>query len=101
MSMPRYAARRDGCEPDIIAAARQLGVRAWQLTTPTDWLVLIGGAWFPAEIKDPTKQGHKDEFTPQQQIFLTEALSGRGTVLIWHSIAEMIADVQRIRVTPR
>lgn len=98
MSMPRHAARRDTCESEIIDAARQLGVRAWQLTTPVDWLVLIGGLWFPAEIKDPAKAGRKDEFTPQQQIFLTEALNARGTVLVWHTVAEMIADVQRLRV---
>lgn len=101
MSMPKYAARRDAVESDIAAAALKLGVRMWQLSTPVDWLVLIGGRWFPAEIKDPSKQGHKDEFTPQQQIFLTEALNARGTVLVWHSIAEMVADVQRIRVSQR
>lgn len=99
--MPRHAARRDTCESEIIAAARQLGVRAWQLTTPVDWLVLVGGVWFPAEIKDPAKEGHKDEFTPAQQIFLTDAANSRGPVLIWRTVNDMIADVQRIRVTQR
>lgn len=101
MSMPRQAARRDACEPEIITAARKLGVRAWQLTTPVDWLVLVGGVWFPAEIKDPAKEGHKDEFTPQQQIFLTDAANARGQVLIWRTVNDMVADVQRIRVTQR
>lgn len=99
--MPRHAARRDACEPEIIAAARQLGVRAWKLTTPVDWLVLIGGRWFPLEIKAPEMRGKANEFTPSQAIFLTDAANVRGEVLIWHTIAEMVADVQRIRITPR
>lgn len=97
MSLPKYAARRDAVESDIAAAALKLGVRMWQLSTPVDWLVLIGGRWFPAEIKDPSKCGHKDEFTPQQQIFLTDADNARGQVLIWRTVNDMIADVQRIR----
>lgn len=97
MSMPKYAARRDAVERDIAAEAVKLGVRMWQLKTPVDWLVLIGGRWFPAEIKDPGKEGQKDEFTPQQQIFLTDAANARGEVLIWRTVADMIADVQRIR----
>lgn len=95
--MPRHAARRDACESEIISAARQLGVLAWQLRTPVDWLVLIGSRWFPAEVKSREMQGKANEFTPEQQIFLTDAANARGEVLIWRTVASMIADVQRIR----
>lgn len=99
--MPRHAARRDTCEPEIIAAARQLGVRAWKLTTPVDWLVLIVGHWFPCELKATEMRGRVHEFTPAQAIFMTDAANARGEVLVWHTVAEMVADVQRIRITQR
>lgn len=95
--MTRYALRRDGAEPEIIKAARQLGVCLWQLTTPVDWLSLIAGKWFPVEIKDAAREGHKNEFTPAQVAFSMECSHNNGPVLIWRSVADVIADVQRIR----
>lgn len=93
----RHAMRRDAVEAEIIKAARQLGVCLWQLTTPVDWISLIAGKWFPVEIKDAAREGHKNEFTPAQVAFFAESLRNNGTVLVWRSVADVIADVQRIR----
>lgn len=93
MSIKRYDAKRDANEPEIVAAARQLGVRLWQLDEPCDWMVLIGGVMYPAEIKSET-----GKLTPKQAIFRREVLDAGGTYITWRSVSEMIADVQRLRV---
>ena len=92
MSMPKYAARRDANEPDLITVAEQLGWRLWKMHKPADWLGLRRGVWFVVEIKNPDCQGHADEYTTQQKIFHRDVTNCGGKVLVWRTEADLLRD---------
>jgi hypothetical protein len=83
--MPKYAARRDAVEPEVIAFAKNLGWRFWQLGKPCDWLGLRRGVWHAIEVKNQNQQGHADEYTPDQKKFMTEVAACGGRVLVWRT----------------
>lgn len=92
MGMPKYAARRDKVEPEVIEFAGKLGWKFWELKTPCDWLGLRRGQWFTIEVKDPAKEGHADEFTQPQRAFLAEVARCGGRVLVWRSKEDVMRD---------
>lgn len=69
MSIPRYAAKRDNVEPDLIKALKKSGVSVERTDKPFDAVIRFRGRTELAEFKDPKKRGHKDEFTPAQNDF--------------------------------
>lgn len=92
MGMPKYAARRDVVEPELVKYARQFGWRLWKLDQPCDWLGLRRGVYYPIEIKDPAKQGHADEFTMDQKKFMAEVFAVGGRILVWRTKEDVMLD---------
>jgi len=92
MTMPRYAARRDNNEPEVIAFAKLIGWRLWSLGKPCDWLGLRRGAWHTIEVKNPNQEGHADEYTPDQRKFMAEVAACGGRVLVWRTKEDVMQD---------
>ena len=95
--MKRYAARRDNVELELIRFARQLGAWLVQTDWPCDWILWWRGHWELVEIKDPEKEGHKDEFTPAQWEFRKEAQERGARLVIWRRDADVLATLNATR----
>lgn len=100
MPTPRYAARRDNNEPELVTLATRLGWRLWKMHEPVDWLGLRRGKWHVIEIKNPDCEGHADEYTPQQRIFLRDVHNCGGRVLVWRTIDDVVSDSNSREQTP-
>lgn len=92
--MPRYAARRDLNEPELVRVARKLHWRLWKMHEPSDFLGLHRGVWHPIEIKNPEYEGQASEFTAQQKLFHTDVKNCGGRVLVWRTELDVINDSQ-------
>lgn len=64
--IPRYAARRDTTEPEIIMALEQMGFHVEQISAPgiPDLLMSRAGQWYVAEAKTG-----KSRLTKAQHVF--------------------------------
>lgn len=89
---PKYAARRDNNEPALVPFAQQIGWRLWKMHEPADWLGLRRGVWHVIEIKNPDQEGHADEYTPQQRLFMAEVFRIGGRVLVWRTKDDVLRD---------
>lgn len=69
VSMPRYAARRDQTEPDIVSALEGIGAKVERLDQPCDLLVNFRGAIHLLEVDGITKNRKRD---PKQLEFLRD-----------------------------
>lgn len=98
MGMPRYAARGDANEPELIEFARNLGWTLWKMDTPADWLGLRRGKWEVIEVKNPDCEGDLDEFTAEQKIFSRDVFVRSGKILIWRTKDDVLRD-SNARVT--
>jgi hypothetical protein len=49
-------------------------------------------AYWPVEIKDPKREGHKNEYTPAQKKTMAELHARGATWLVWRTVE----DVQRV-----
>ncbi len=94
MTRPRYAARRDNNEPELVKFAARLGWRLWKTHEPADWIGLREGRWYLIEIKNPDCEGHADEYTPAQVIFHGDVKNCGGRILVWRTIDDVIRDSQ-------
>ncbi len=93
--MPRYLIhRKDRNEADLLAIVRRCGCY-WLEGKPFDGWVFNPRIqeWTPAEIKDPSKEGHADEFTPAQQKLLGEFSDRRIRHYIWRTEDDVIRDL--------
>lgn len=86
----RHAARRDENEPELVALARTLGAWMIKLHEPTDWLMWYRGRWEPVEIKDPSVQGHANEFTMAQRTFRVEAFKRGVKLIVWRTREDVL-----------
>ena len=84
------AKRRDDVEPDLIKLARKLGAWMIKLDEPCDWLMFYRGVWQPVEVKDPSCEGHADEFTPAQRAFRAEAFQRGAKLIVWRTINDVL-----------
>lgn len=87
MGMPKYGARRDDNEPEVVKFARRLGWALWKLDEPCDWLGCRRGVWYPIEIK--TEDG---KLTTKQKIFHRDAFNMGAQVLVWKSTDDVLRD---------
>lgn len=86
---PRYG-RRDANEPELVRCLEPLG-GLWVPAGPFDGWAWDRFRWHLCEIKDPRKEGWKDEFTPEQ-ILLLAKLNPRGIpVRVLRTEADVLA----------
>jgi hypothetical protein len=95
--MPRtYTVHRKDVNHDkLVKAAKRCGAH-WIHAGPFDgWIHIAkwGGEYLPVEIKDPDKEGHKDEFTEKQRKLREEWADRRMKLLIWRSESDVIRDL--------
>ena len=73
VSMPRYAAKTDLSQRNIVASLEQARVRVWIIGRPCDLLCQFYCArhgiwcWQPLEVKTPTKRGRPPTRYDQEQ----------------------------------
>ena len=87
--------RSDQNSKEIVEYARGLGAYIYHLGRPTD--VLVGsreGTWHLAEIKNPTKEGHKSEFTKAQLEFWAETIKRGLSVWVWRTTSDVDRDLK-------
>jgi hypothetical protein len=89
----RRAARRDAIEPELIKLARTLGAWLIELDEPCDWLLWYRGSWNLIEVKDPSCEGHADEFTPAQKAFRAEASRRGAKLIVWRDRQHVLATL--------
>lgn len=93
MAMPRYAAKRDITEPEIVAALEKAGAMVYRLDQPVDLAVGFRGKNYFVECKTDRKIGGKNKKTEAQVKFIE---TWRGQVVILHdaqSAFDWIADI--------
>jgi hypothetical protein len=91
------AKRRDLVEPELVKLARTLGAWMIKLDEPCDWLMWFRGKWELVEMKDPSKEGWKDEFTNCQREFLAEAFKRGARIIIWRTEADVLTTLNAKR----
>lgn len=70
MSLPRYAAKRDDNEPDIVKALQDVGCLVYRLSRPCDLAVRFRGTIHLLEVDNPeSKYRKRDE---SQKLFLSQ-----------------------------
>lgn len=89
MSLPRYAARRDDNEPELIQLARQIGAE-FEKIGPLDWWCGFRGRWVPLEIKNPDG---KNKYTDTQISFLARCKERQLPVWTWRGEADVMRDL--------
>jgi hypothetical protein len=65
----RYAARRDANEATLLAGVEALG-GLWLPAGPLDGWLWDRRAWRLCEVKQPRKEGWRDEFTEEQRLLI-------------------------------
>jgi hypothetical protein len=80
--MSHWRHRRDNNESPLVTRLEQLG-GLWLPQGPFDGWAWGRGRWFLCEVKDPAREGHKDEFTPAQ-LLLIQKLNQRQ--IPWHKL---------------
>lgn len=95
MSLNRFAKRRDANEPELISIARKLGAHCERTDKPLDWLIGWRGRWIPTEIKTGEKEGHKNEFKPDQQRFMRDCEERGLQFWVWRYDTDVIASLNR------
>ena len=85
MTLPRFAARRDATEPDIVDALESLGFHVERLSEPgiPDLLLSRRHRWYVAECKTP-----RGRATKSQNAFRLRAL---GPVAVFREVGDVLA----------
>lgn len=91
MPLPRYAAKRDANEHELVTHARRLGV-LFEKIGPLDWWVGWRGRWVPLEIK--TEEG---TYTEKQILFLARCRERQLPVWTWRTENDIYRDLGAIR----
>lgn len=94
MSRTYTVHRKDNNHADLVATAKRLG--AWvRVYPPLDLLVWVGKwqMWMPVEIKDPKKEGHKDEYTPAQLKFFEDCKKHNAKWWVWRNDNDVKRDL--------
>lgn len=93
MSLPRYAARRDDNEPELIQLARQIGAE-FEKIGPLDWWCGFRGRWVPLEIKNPDG---KNQYTDSQIRFLARCKERQLPVWTWRDEQDVLKSLGAYR----
>lgn len=92
MSLPRYAAKRDDNEPELIKVARAIGAQM-ECSGPLDWWCFFRHRWTPVEIKNP--EG-KNKYTDEQVLFLIRCKEREAPVWTWRTADDVIRDLNKL-----
>ncbi len=65
--VPKYRAKRDSSEGDIIDALERVGAEVWPLDYPVDLLVRFRQRWHLLEVKTPYGNAKKARLDKRQQ----------------------------------
>lgn len=86
---------RDNNEDPLIALAEQVGA-CMRKGPPLDWWAWVPrrAMWVPVEVKDPKREGHADEFTPQQVQFRAWCDRNHAPHWVWRTDADVLRDLQ-------
>lgn len=97
--MPKFAARVDTNQKDIVQALRKVGAEVQPLHTVgkgcVDLLVAFRGAWFVGEVKDGNKPPSDRKLTPDE-IEWHKRFSRVAPVHIWESTEEALKAIGAI-----
>jgi hypothetical protein len=84
--------RRDEVEQSLVAHARALGAEWWE-DGPLDGWCIHRGVWTPTEIKDPSREGLADEYTPIQLRFFRWCSMHRAKWFTWRTLEDVERDL--------
>jgi len=79
MGMPKYKAKRDFSEPEVVRTLQELGFSVWRLDQPVDLLLGFRGQTYLAEVK--TGKGKFNE----NQVRFVEEWKGKPVVKLTSS----------------
>ena len=101
--MPRFAAKTDRGQQEIVQTLRDLGCYVEPKLSRLgsgipDLIVMRHGSIFLVELKDGKKPPSKQKLTPEEQVWHTEAKAIGGVdVLIWRSVEDGLEWVKGTR----
>lgn len=92
--MPRYAARRDENEPELLKTVKRCGAY-WMQQGPFDGWCFNPRTqeWLLVEVKLPEREGDKNEFTDKQKVLLADFEIRRIKLHIWRTQGDVIRDL--------
>jgi len=90
MGLPKYRAKADANEAEIIKALEQIGCAVWRLKRPVDLLIGYRGQTGLIEVKNPDG---RNRIEPEQQEFID---NWKGNVYVVRTVDEAIAAAVRI-----
>lgn len=93
MSLPRYAARRDANEHELVELAFAIGAR-FEKFGPLDFWVSWRGKWVPLEIKNPDG---RNRYTEEQILFLARCNERQMPVWTWRTENDVYRDLGAVR----
>ena len=86
--------QRDTNEDPLLKLAGQLG-GCWREAPPLDgWIWVPRQAqWMPVEIKDPKREKHANQYTPQQQQFIAWAERNHAPWWVWRTPEDVMRNL--------
>lgn len=90
----RYFDHRDANEAALMAVAAQMGAE-FHRTPPFDGVILFRGAKRDVEVKDPAREGHKDEYTNLQRVWIERFKRHGIPLLVWRTVDDVVRDLNR------
>ncbi len=76
MTFNRWDKKVDSNQKELVEILRKRGFQVHQISKPFDLIVAKNGKSAIVEIKDPKKEGWKNEYTPAQKKFLASWQGG-------------------------
>jgi hypothetical protein len=82
MGVPKYGAKRDTSESDIITALERAGAEVWPLDYPVDLLVRFRQNWHLLEVKTPYGKRAPKARTDKRQEAQMNFIATTGTPIV-------------------
>lgn len=94
-----YARRRDANDGELATVAEEEGAVMIFVGEPMDYLVILDGYWFVAEIKnlEGRAYGRNAQLTEQQKELMAVAKEKGATFWVWYSADDVRRDLRSAR----
>jgi hypothetical protein len=89
--------RPDENTGEVIKHAKTMGAFVKAIGKPCDFLIGWGGNWYLAEVKNPVKEGAKDEFTKAQIKFLGDIAPHGLAMWVWRHVDDVKRDLNQAK----